>query len=92
MADKKVSAATAKTPTAGSVAAETAKKTATAAEYSVQELVAAAASVCPGVSPDCITAALRLAKVETATKARAKEIVEAFIKRPVSDPNKKEAK
>lgn len=65
-----------------------AKKTATDTEYTVSELAAAAASIFPGVSPDCVTAALRLAKVEKATKGRAQEIVKEFVSAPVAGPRK----
>ncbi len=76
MAEKKVSA-----PSGGA-------QKAVGAEYSVQELAAAASTIFPGVSPDCVTAALRMAKVEKVTKAKAKKIVDAFVSTPVAGPKK----
>lgn len=92
MADKNVSAQGAKRPAEATVEAGATKKAATPPEYSIQELAAAAPSIFKGVSPDCVTAALRLAGIDRATKAKAQEVVEKFIKRPIPNPNEKEEK
>lgn len=52
------------------------------AEYSVQELVAAARSKF-GVSPDIMAAALKTAGLARASKARAKKLAEDFAKKEV---------
>lgn len=54
----------------------------TAAEYSAQELIAAARSAF-GVSPDIMAAALKTAGLTRATKAKARELAENFAKREV---------
>ena len=53
-----------------------------AAEYSAQELIAAARSAF-GVSPDIMAAALKTAGLTRATKAKARELAENFAKREV---------
>ena len=52
------------------------------AEYSVQELIAAARSAF-GVSPDIMAAALKTAGLTRATKAKARELAENCAKREV---------
>ena len=71
-----------------SVAASGAKNTPTAVEYTVEELTAGAKTVFPGVSPDCVTAALRLAGVTKTTKEKAKEIVDNLVNAPVAGSKK----
>lgn len=89
MADKKVSAQGSGKPAEAGVEPVETKGKAIVPEYTVQELAAAAPSIFMGVSPDCVTAALRLAHVEMATKAQAVKIVEEFTKRPIPGPNEK---
>lgn len=89
MADEKASVQSAKKPAGAGVEPVTAKSKARAPEYTVQELAAGATSIFKGVSPDCVTAALRLARVEKATKEQAVKIVEEFTKRPILGPNEK---
>lgn len=57
-------------------------------EYTVRELAAAAKTVFPGISPDCVTAALRMAGISRTTKEKAQEIVRKFVFEPVSNPRK----
>ena len=88
MASKKVPAQGGESPVEAPVAASGAKNTPAAVEYTVEELTAGAKTVFPGVSPDCVTAALRLAGVTKTTKERAKEIVDKFVNAPVAGPKK----
>ena len=85
MANEKVPTQGAKKPADAGVGPVAPKNT--AAEYTVQEL--AAASIFKGTSPDCVTAALRLAHVEKATMEQAAKIVAEFKKRPIPGPNEK---
>lgn len=66
-----------------------ATETTSPVEYTIAELTAGARTVFPGVSPDCVTAALRMAGVTKATKEKAQEIVARFVSEPVPDPRKK---
>ncbi len=66
-----------------------ATETTSPVEYTIAELRAGAMTVFPGVSRDCVTAALRMAGVTKATKERAREIVARFVSDPVPDPRKK---
>lgn len=59
-----------------------------AVEYAVEELTAGARTVFPGISPDCVTAALRLADVTRTTREKAEEIVGRFVSEPVPGPKK----
>ena len=53
-------------------------------EYSIRELAAAAPRLVPGATPDCVTAALRLAGLKTASRSKAAELVAEFIKKEVN--------
>lgn len=75
-------------PAAPPVAGTGTKDTPAAAEYSIEELATGAKTVFPGISPDCVTAALRLAGVTRTTRERAKEIVDKFVNEPVAGPRK----
>lgn len=88
MANKKVPAASGEGPVEAPVAAAKGKNTPVAVEYTVKELAAGAKTVFPGISPDCVTAALRMAGVTKTTKEKAKEIVEKFVNDPVAGPKK----
>ena len=88
MASKKVSAQSGESPAEAHVAGAGTKSAPIAVEYTVEELAAAAKTVFPGISPDCVTAALRMAGVIKITKEKAKEIVDKFINEPVAGPKK----
>lgn len=88
MANKKVPAQGGDSPAEAPVAAAGAKNEPVAVEYTVKELAAGAKTVFPGISPDCVTAALRMAGVTKTTKEKAKEIVDKFVKEPVAGPKK----
>lgn len=88
MANKKVSAQSGEGPVEATVAAAEAQNAPVAVEYTVEELTAGAKTVFPGISPDCVTAALRLAGVTKTTKEKAKEIVDKFVNAPVAGPKK----
>ena len=88
MANKKVSAQSGEGPVEAAVPAAGAKNAPIAVEYTIEELTAGAKTVFPGISPDCVTAALRLAGVTKTTKERAKEIVDKFVNAPVAGPKK----
>lgn len=92
MADKKSTAPTAKGTTAAAVAANGGKNEATAPKYSVKELSSATAALFPGVTPDCVTAALRSAGLTACTKEEAQEVVAAFAATAIQNPKKKEGK
>ena len=89
MANKKeVPAQNGESPVVAPAAAAEAKNAPAAVEYTVEELTAGAKTVFPGISPDCVTAALRLACVTKTTKEKAKEIVDKFVNEPVAGPKK----
>lgn len=88
MANKKVSAQSGEGPVEAPAAAAAGKNEPAAVEYTVAELAAGAKTVFPGISPDCVTAALRMAGVTKTTKEKAKEIVEKFVNEPVAGPKK----
>lgn len=88
MANKKVPAQSGEGPAETPVDTVEAKSAPTAVEYTVEELTAGAKTVFPGISPDCVTAALRLAGVTKTTKEKAKEIVDEFVNAPVAGPKK----
>ena len=88
MANKKVSAQSGEGPVEAAVHAAGPKNAPIAVEYTIEELTAGAKTVFPGISPDCVTAALRLAGVTKTTKEKAKEIVDEFVNDPVAGPKK----
>lgn len=88
MANRKTSAQSGENPVEAPVADVGAKNAPAAVEYTIEELTAGAKTVFPGVSPDCVTAALRLAGATKTTKERAKEIVDKFVNAPVAGPKK----
>lgn len=88
MANKKVPAQGGESPVEDPVAAAEAQNAPVAVEYTVEELTEGAKTVFPGISPDCVTAALRLAGVTKTTKAKAKGIVDNFVSAPVAGPKK----
>lgn len=88
MATKNVPAQSGENPVEAREEASAAKNAPVAAEYSVEELAAGAKTVFPGISPDCVTAALRLAGIKKTTKQKAKEIVDKFVNEPVAGPKK----
>lgn len=88
MATKKEPAQSGGSPVEAPVAAAKGKNAPAAAEYSIAELAAGAKTVFPGISPDCVTAALRLAGVTKTTREKAKEIVDKFVNEPVAGPKK----
>lgn len=88
MASKKVSAQSGDSPAEAPVADAGTKSVPVAVEYTVEELTAAAKTVFPGISPDCVTAALRMAGVTQTTKEKAKELVKKFVNEPVAGPKK----
>lgn len=88
MADKKVSTQSKENPSSENVARAEGNNTPPVIEYTVRELAAAAKTVFPGISPDCVTAALRMAGITKTTKEKAREIVTKFVSEPVSDPRK----
>lgn len=88
MADKKVSTQTSESQSGASVAPSGGKTAPPATEYTVKELAQAAKKLFPGVSADCVTAALRMAGITRTTKEKAQEIVSKFVSEPVSSPKK----
>ena len=88
MASKKVFAQSGESPAEAPVADAGTKSVPVAVEYTIEELTAGAKTVFPGISPDCVTAALRLAGITKTTKENAKEIVDKFVNAPVAGPKK----
>lgn len=88
MATKKEPAQNGGSPVEAAVAAAEGKNAPASAEYSIEELAAGAKTVFPGISPDCVTAALRLAGITRTTRDKAKEIVDKFVNEPVAGPKK----
>lgn len=88
MANKKVTAQSDESPVEATVAAAEARNSSVAVEYTIEELTAGAKTVFPGISPDCVTAALRLAGITKTTKEKAREIVDKFVNAPVAGPKK----
>lgn len=88
MASKKVPAPSGEAPVEAPAAAAEGKNAPVAVEYTVKELATGAKTLFPGISPDCVTAALRMAGVTKTTKEKAKEIVEKFVNEPVAGPKK----
>lgn len=88
MANKKVPTQSGESPVEATAAAAEAQNSSVAVEYTIEELTAGAKTVFPGISPDCVTAALRLAGITKTTKENAKEIVDKFVNAPVAGPKK----
>lgn len=75
-------------PVGTTVAATEDKNVPAAAEYSIAELAAGVKTVFSEISPDCVTAALRMAGITKTTRERAREIVDKFVNEPVAGPRK----
>ena len=88
MANKKVPAQSDEIQAEATAATAEAQNSSVAVEYTIEELTAGAKTVFPGISPDCVTAALRLAGITKTTKENAKEIVDKFVNAPVAGPKK----
>lgn len=88
MANKKVPTKSGESPAEATAATAEAQNSSVAVEYTIEELTAGAKTVFPGISPDCVTAALRLAGITKTTKEKAKEIVDKFVNAPVAGPKK----
>ena len=88
MAHKKVPAQSDESQVEATAATAGVQNSPVAVEYTIEELAAGAKTVFPGISPDCVTAALRLAGITKTTKEKAKEIVDKFVNAPVAGPKK----
>lgn len=88
MANKKIPTQSDESQVEATAATAEAQNSSVAVEYTIEELAAGAKTVFPGISPDCVTAALRLTGITKTTKEKAKEIVDKFVNAPVAGPKK----
>lgn len=86
--EKKDTAAAAESPSAEEAASKATTKSAQTPkqvepEYSARELAAAASSMGKNISPDVVTAVLRINRLTSATMSQAKRLVTQYIKQEV---------